>query len=257
MWKAALEIGGIRIPVKLYAGVEDRGVHFSLLHRTDRVPVTQRMVDPRDEREVAAEDVRRGLELDEGVFVALDPEELESIEPEASRDIEVMRVVSRAAVDPVWYSRPYLLGPDGPGADYFALSSALEESGKLGVARWVMRSRRYFGVLEPREGRLALISLHAASEVMAADRLEAPGGAAFSKGERDLAEQLVAALEGEFEPSELRDDHRERIEKLIEAKRRGRRFRVKEPEPPRAVRDLGQALQRSLRAVKGRSRAAA
>ncbi len=187
----------------------------------------------------------------------LDEKELASAEPEASRAIEVLRAVPREAVDPAWYDRPYFLGPDGSRDDYFALAQALEASGRVAIARWVMRRKRQLGALAAREGRLALVTLHPASEVIDAGDVRAPRGATFSQAERKLAEQLVAALEGAFDPSELRDDYRERVLKLIAAKRRGRRFVVEEAGPPRTRGDLGDALRRSLRAVKGRGRAAA
>jgi DNA end-binding protein Ku len=256
LWKASLELGKLRIPVKLYSAVEERGIHFRLLHEKDRVPVRQRMVHPETEEEVAPDEIRRGVEVEEGVFVVVAPEERDAIQPKASRSIEVMQVLPRDALDIAWYERPYYLGPDGSNADYFALAKALEDTGKIGIARWVMREQQYFGALEPREGRLALIALRAADEVVAADALARPGGPAIAAGERKLGEQLVAALEGRFDPGELRDEYRERVEKLIAAKRRGRRYAVKES-LPRAAGDLGQALRRSLQAAKGQGRAAA
>jgi DNA end-binding protein Ku len=257
MWKASLELGEVRLPVKLYAAAEDRDVHFRLLHAADRVPVRQRMVDPRDGREVPSEEVRRGVELEEGRFVLLRPEELRRLEPKASRAIEVTRFVPRDALDLAWYSRPYLLGPDRSSADYFALAKALEASGKRGIARWVMRRQRYFGALAVRDGYLALIALHSADEVVAAEQLPRPAAATLSKGERKLAEQLLATLDAAFDPNELRDEYRERVEKLIEAKRKGRSFKVKEAPAPRVGGDLGEALRRSLRAARGGRRAAA
>jgi DNA end-binding protein Ku len=257
MWKACLEVGKLRVPVKLYAAVEERRVRFRLLHEKDRVPVRQRMVDPRSDREVSPDEVRRGVEVEEGVVVVIRPEELESVQPKESRAIEVMRVLPRDALDVAWYDRPYYLGPDGASADYLALAKALEDAAKVGVARWVMRGQQRFGSLEAREGHLALISLHAASDVVAAGALGAPSGPAASAAERKLGAQLVSALEGRFDPSALRDEYRERVEKLVAAKRSGRRFAVKEAPPPRAGGDLGQALRRSLEAAKGRDRAVA
>jgi DNA end-binding protein Ku len=257
MWKASLELGDVRVPVKLYAGVDDRRVHFRLLHAKDRAPVRQRMIDPRDEREVPSEEVRRGVELEEGLFVVLRGEELASVQPEASRRLELLRFVPPAAIDLSWYSRPYFLGPDGSDADYFALAEALRASERRGIARWVMRGQRHLGVLAPHGDHLALVALHAAGEVVAADRLARPGGSAVSAGERKLAEQLLATLDAPFDPADLRDEHRERVEKLIEAKREGRTFAVTEAAPPRARGDLGDVLRRSLAAARERRRAAA
>ena len=253
MWKASLELGKLRIPVKLYGGVEERKIHFRLLHAKDRVPVVQRMVDPRSGEEVPGDEIRRGVELEPGVFVVVAPEEQESAQPEASRTIEVMRVVPRDALDIAWFERPYYLGPDGQSADYFALAKVLADDAQLGIARWVMRGKQYFGALEPLEDHLALIAMRSADEVVTPEALARPVGPKISASERELGEQLIAALEGHFDPSALRDEYRERIEKLIAAKRRGRRYAVKETALPRAGGDLGSALRRSLQAAKRRT----
>ena len=257
MWKASLELGKLRIPVKLYGAVEERRVHFRLLHAKDRVPVVQRMIDPRSQEEVPADEIRRGVELSPGVFVVVDPDEQQAAQPEPSRDIEVTRVIPRDALDIAWFERPYYLGPDGSNADYFALAAVLGEAGQVGIARWVMRGKQYFGALAPHDHHLALIALRTADEVVTPDALAHPAGPAISASERKLGEQLVAALAGEFDPGELRDEYRERVEKLIAAKQRGRRFAVKEAGPPRARGDLGAVLRRSLEAARrGRDAAA-
>jgi len=257
IWNATLDLGAVQIPVKLYSAVQSRGVHFRLLHAADRVPVRQQMVDPQAEREVPGREVQWGLEVEEGRMVLLSPEELEAAEPEASRAIEVVRFVPRAAIDVAWYRRPYFLGPDGSAADCAALAEALRESGRLGIARWVMRKERYFGALGARDGQLELLALHDAAEVVPAAELARPAAPAASKQERELARQLVEALEGPFDPAELKDEYRERVLELVAAKQRGRSFRVKEPLPRRASGDLGEVLRRSIRAAKGRRRAAA
>jgi DNA end-binding protein Ku len=121
MWVASLRLGEDELPVKLYAAVQEQSVHFRLLHATDHVPVAQRMIDPESGREVDREQMQRALEIEKGVFVVLTPEELAGAEPERSRTIEITRFVPREAVDATWYRRPYLLGPNGREADYFAL----------------------------------------------------------------------------------------------------------------------------------------
>jgi DNA end-binding protein Ku len=252
MWKASLQLGRYELPVKLYAAVEDRSVHFRLLHAKDKVPVAQRMVDPSTGKEVASEEVRRAVELDRGLFVVLRPEDLAREEPKPSRAIEVTRFVPRDEIDLAWYSRPYLLGPDGKPEEYFALARALEESRRCGVARWVMRGKRYFGALGPREGRLALLSLRSAEEVVAVEQLAVPAGPEVRKAERDLAEQLLAALDAPFDPAMLKDEHRERVLELIQAKAEGRHVRKVQAPAPKPTSDLAEALRASLRAAKER-----
>ncbi len=258
MWKASLALGDVELSVKLYAAAEDKDVHFRLLHRKDLVPVTQRVVDRRTREEVPREQVRRGIEVDRGVFVVLDDADRVAAEPEPSRTIEITRFVPREAVDLAYYERPYYLGPEGPADDYFALAEALAASGRVGVARWVMRKKRSFGVLEARGRHLALVSLRPADEVVAAATLPAPGGSEIRSAERSLAEQLIAALDAPFDASALRDDYRERVQALLDAKAAGKKpKRVKEAAPPKPGGDLSAVLKRSLAAVKKGRRAAA
>lgn len=252
MWKASLRLGEIELPVKLYAAVEDRGVHFRLLHAEDHVPVSQRMVDPATGEEVPKEAVQRGLEVEEGVFVVLRPEELAEAEPEPSRTIEVTRFVPHEAIDLAWYRRPYFLGPDGAEDDYFALARALTESGRHGIARWTLRRKRYGGALLTREGRLALVAMKSAEEVVSAAQLARPGGPSIGQAERRLAEQLVSTLDAPFEPEALRDEYRERVRALVEAKAEGRTVTFEEAPAPGARADLAQALRESLREAKER-----
>jgi DNA end-binding protein Ku len=256
MWKGSLALGDVALPVKLYAAVEDRDVHFRLLHARDEVPVEQKMVDPRSGEEVAGEDVRRGLEVENGVFVILREDEIESVEPPESRDIEVTRFVPADAVDAGWYRRPYLLGPDGDDEDYFALVRALRESERVGIARWVMRKQRYAGVLSPVGDYLSLVTLHDASDVVTAAELEPAGGPAVGKGERHLAEQLVSALDAPFEPESLHDEYRERLRALIDARAKGRKFEMPKESVSKPRPDLEDALRESLEAAKERHVAA-
>jgi DNA end-binding protein Ku len=257
MWKAAVEFGDVRVPVKLYAAVESRDVHFRLLHAKDRAPVKQRMVDPRSQREVPPEAVRRGLAIEPGLFVVLQEAELEQLRVESSRSIEITSFVPAAAIDQAWYSRPYLLGPDTSAPEFAALHAALHASGLHGIARWAMRGKRYFGALAARDSQLSLIALRAAEEVVAASALEAPATGAVSAAERSLAKQLVAALDAKFEPEALRDDYRERVLAFIEAKAQGKHLElVRETAPSADASDLARTLKRSLQAVKNKRRAA-
>jgi DNA end-binding protein Ku len=250
MWKAALCFGEHELPVKLYSAVEDHGVHFRLLHAKDRVPVTQRMVDPVTGEEVAPDQVRRGIEVERGAFVLLREEELEAVQPRAARAIEVTRFVPRSAIDPGWYRRPYWLGPDASDAAYFALARALAESERCGVARWVMRSKRYVGALAEHEGYLALVTMAPAEEVVTGERLAPPEGPPIRKEERQLAEQLLAALDAPFDPAALHDRYRERLRELIAAKAEGRTLEPEREPERRAPKDLQRALRASLAAAK-------
>lgn len=255
IWKGVIRFGDVEVPVKLYSAVQDRSVHFRLLHEKDHEPVKQRMVNPVTGEEVEYSEIRRGYEIEEGVFVVLDEEELDALEPEKSRDIEITRFVPYDAVGPAWYDRPYHLGPDGDDEAYFALTDALEGRGEEGIARWTMRNKEYVGALRVEGDHLMLITLRHVGEVVPASALEAPGGRKPEPQELKMAEQLVAALEAEFDPAEYTDEYRDRVMELIEAKAEGKTVEFRQPERRVAAGDLQATLEASLAAARERKSA--
>jgi DNA end-binding protein Ku len=246
MWKGVIRLGSTRLPVKLYSAVQDHTVHFRLLHEKDREPVKQQLVHPETGDPVPFEDVQWGHEVERGVFVILSDEELAKLEPAATRDIEVLRFVKPDALEDPWYDRPYFLGPDADTEAYFALVEALRAADRVGIAHWAMRKREYIGALRLRGDHLMLVTLRHAGEVISASSLPAPGGRAPSKQEIDMAEQLISALEGAFDPAEFRDEYRDRVMELIESKAKGRKVRLQRAPRKRAEADLTQALKRSI-----------
>jgi DNA end-binding protein Ku len=253
IWKGVITFGDVEVPVKLYSAVQDRGIHFRLLHEDDLVPVSQEMVNPESGEVVPRERIRRGFEVARGEYVLLDDDELEALEPKASRTIEITRFVDPAAVDHQWYDRPYYVGPDDDDAEYFALARALDDSGMEGIARWVMRKKEYRGALRVRDGRLAMVTLRSPDEVVPAAALGAPGGRKPDARELRMARQLVEALEGPFDPEEFRDEYRDRVLELVEAKAEGRSIPRKKAEKRKTGGSLEAALSASLkRAKKGK-----
>ena len=251
IWKGVIRFGRVEVPVKLYSAVQDRKVRFRLLDARDLTPVEQRMVDPGTGKEVPAKSVQKGFATGDGRFVVLDEEELEALEPEPSRDIRVTRFVDPTAISQQWYERPYYLGPDGDGAAYFALAAALAKEGKEGVARWVMRNKEYVGALVPEGDYLSLVTLRHAGEVVEASELPAPGGRAPEPQEIRMAEQLVDALSGDFDPKAFEDEYRERVLELVEAKAKGKAVDIRTYRRKAARdEDLGDALEKSLQAAR-------
>lgn len=258
MWKGVLSFGRQRVPIKLYSAVEDRKVRFHLLHDADLARVEQRMVDPASGEEVPWAETRKGFPVESGTFVLLDEEELGNLEPAPSRDVEITRFVPAGTIDHQWYDRPYWLGPDGDAEAYFALATALREAEREGVARWVMRGRRYAGALRVEGDHLALLSLRHAEEVVPAAELRVPAARDLDQRELELARQLIDALADDFDPGTYRDSYRGEVEKLIAAKAKGKTVRKKKDEGPRrSSASLEKALAASLkqaRQVSGTSR---
>lgn len=246
IWKATLELGDVSVPVKLYSAVENRGTHFRLLDPETLAPVSQRMVEPDSGEEVESGAVERGFELQPGLLVKLDEEELDSLEPEPSRAIDMVAFVPDVEIDHRWYDRPYYLGPDGDEEAYFALVEALRKEGREGLARWTMRKKRYVGALRTRGRHLVLITLRHLEEVVDASALPRPDATAPTKAEAKMAQQLVAMLRGPFEPERYRDEYRDRVMELVAAKREGRVVPIRKGRKKPADASLEKLLERSL-----------
>jgi DNA end-binding protein Ku len=257
LWKGAIVLGKVRVPVRLYSAVQERDVHFRLLHEKDLAPVRQSMVRTDTGDEVPRDEMRKGYEVERGVFVVFDKEELAALQPPASRDIEVAEVVPRGSVGAYWYERPYWIAADTGGtADLAALATALEKDGHDAVVQWVMRGQRRVAVLRPHDGGLILAALRPADEVVAPEQLEPPAAEKPDAKERRLAEQLVSALEGRFEPEKYRDEYQDRVRQLVEAKARGRKPPQRAlPRRRRAPKSLTSALEASLESARGRKSA--
>lgn len=246
IWKGVIHVGSEDVPVKLYSAVEDRSIHFRLLHEKDQVPVKQHLVHPETGDVVERDEMRRGHEVARGVFVILDEEDLDEAEPEASRDIEILRFVPVGAIDGRWYDRPYYLGADGSAGAYAALRDALSAEKTMGVARWVMRKREYIGALRIHDGRLMLVTLRHSGEVIAASELPSPSGRDLSAGELKMAQQLIDTLSATFEPESLRDEYRDRVLELIRKKAKGAKIEVKRERKRAQTGSLEEMLRRSV-----------
>jgi DNA end-binding protein Ku len=246
IWKGAIRFGTVNLPVKLYSAAQDRRVHFRLLHAKDRVPVTQHMVNPQTDEPVDPSLIRRGYRLDAGTYVILSEEDLAALEPEASRDIEILRFVDPARIDHQWYERPYFLGPDADQKLYFGLARALADADKVGVARWVMRKQNHVGALRTHGDFLTLITLRHANEVIAVSELPRPASRQVGERERQMAEQLVTMYEDVFDPAAYKDEYRERVIGLVETKAKGGKVKFERSVRKAPDRSLADALKASI-----------
>jgi DNA end-binding protein Ku len=256
IWKGDLKLDSIKVPVKLYSAVQDQTVRFHILDEKSKTRVKQHMIEPDSSEEVPTEEIQKGFEVEPGTFVILTDEELESLEPKASREIEITQFVPPAEIAPEFYDRPYYLGPDGDQAAYFALAEALSNKEKEGVARWVMRKQPYVGALRAEGEHLVLFTLRHAEEVLSAKDLPKPAGRAPDKKELSMARQLVELLEGEFKPEDYQDEYRARVMEFLEKKAKGHAPRLRLVKTKRQAASLDKVLSKSLEALKKQKRAA-
>ena len=250
IWKGRLLIGRQELAVKMYSAVQDRTVHFRLLHARDLSPIEQRIVRKSDGKEVPKEEQVKAFPLDDGNAVIVRDEELESLEPASSRDIHLCRFVPSRLLGDQWYDRPYYLGPDSDEAGYAALADTLGRSGLIGIARWAMRKQPYVGALALSNGYLMITTLRRADQVLSVAGMEGAEGRAPEASELKLAAQLVDSIAADFEPEAWKDEYRQRVETLIETKLSGGKVKVLAPKRKQQRGDLSEQLRRSLEATR-------
>jgi DNA end-binding protein Ku len=256
IWSGAISFGLVNIPVKLYSAVQRKTVRFHQLDQTDNQRIQQRRVNPRTGEEVPYENLVKGYEISPERYVVITPEELESLEPEKTRAIDIEDFVDLEQIDPIFYDHPYYLVPDtGATKAYRLLLDAMKESGKVAVARVVLRSKEHLVAIRPRDDVLTMETMLFADEVVSPDQLDeatADGKAKASKKELQMAQQLIDSLAGDFEPDKYRDEYRERVLEMIERKAEGEEIVLEAPaEAPKEVPDLMAALEQSIAGAKG------
>jgi len=252
MWKGTIELGKHEVGVKMYSAIEDRAIHFHMLHRKDDAPVEQHIVRKDTGKDVAKEDIRKAFAVTKGTAVILQPEDLEKLVPQDSRAIQITRFVAPDVLGDQWFERPYYLGPDEDASSYFALAEALERKNLLGIAQWVMRKKRYVGALSALDGYLTLSTLRRADQVLSFSGVEPAKTAAPSANELKLGEQLVSSIEADFDPELWQNEYRQRLCKLIEAKASGKKLDVHRPKKRKPAASLADSLRASIAAAKER-----
>jgi DNA end-binding protein Ku len=255
IWSGAISFGLVNIPVKLYSAVSRKTVRFHQIDAESGARVRQKRVGP-DGEEVAYEQLVKGYEIGPDRYVTITPEELEALEPQKTRTIDIEDFVDLEQIDPIYYDHPYYLAPDtGAAKAYRLLVDAMEDSGKVAVARVVLRSKEHLVAIRPRDGALALETMLFADEVIAPESLEelaaADGDVETSDRELAMANQLIESLASDFEPGKYRDEYRERVLDLIERKAQGETIVIEEPAAePQEVPDLMAALEASIAGAK-------
>jgi DNA end-binding protein Ku len=255
IWSGAISFGLVNVPVKVYSAVSPKTVRFHQLDSKTGSRISQRRVNPLTGEEVPYEDLVKGFELTRDRYVVIKPEELDAIAPEKSRTIDIEDFVDLSDIDPVYYSHPYWLAPDkGAAKAYGLLLQAMKESGKVAIARVVLRNKEHLVALRPADGALMMETMNFHDEVVPAedlDELLAAAEADASDREIGMAKQLIDSLTTAFEPQRYHDEYREKVLELIERKAKGEEIAVQpEAAAPARVPDLMAALEASLAAVK-------
>jgi DNA end-binding protein Ku len=256
IWSGAISFGLVNIPVKLYSAVSKKTVRFHQIDAESGQRIRQQRVNPGSGEEVPYEQIVKGYEISPERYVTITPEELESLEPQKTRTIDIEQFVDLEQIDPIYYDHPYYLAPDkGAAKAYKLLLDAMEEADKVAIARVVIRSKENLVALRSHQGAITMETMLFPDEVIQPDSIEelsaVDGDVKTTKRELDMAKQLIESLSADFDPSEYRDEYRDRVLDLIERKAAGETITIEEPvAEQKEVPDLMAALEASISASK-------
>jgi DNA end-binding protein Ku len=249
MWKGFVSFGLVAIPVQLVNAVESHSeIHFHLLHKKDQGRIRNKRVCELCGQDVPWPDIVKGYEYDDDLFVTVTDEDFEKADVGQSSTIDILDFVKASEVDPRLFERPTYLEPQRGGEKPYALlRTTLEKSGRVGIAKIVLRTRQSLACLMPWDAVLLLEILRFPDEVRGTSELKVPGKAAVPARELELAQKLVSQMSGRFDPEKYRDDWKEKIEAILEEKTKGLvpEARGRAPVATRPL-DLVKVLERSL-----------
>jgi DNA end-binding protein Ku len=248
IWNGWLSWGTVNVPVKLFSSVESKTVQFNQLHAKDGARIKQKRLNPRTGDEVPFDRIVRGYEIAPGKWVVLSKEEAQVADGKRAKVIDIEDFVADEQIDPVYYDHAYYVGPQEGGEHAYAVvMKALERAGKVGIGRFVLRSREQVVALRPHDGALSLTTMRFHDEVVEPDDVDAekPKKAPGDR-EIEMAAKLVESLAAEFEPTKYTDTYREAVLELIERKAGGEEIEAAKPEPAEPPDDLLAALEASL-----------
>jgi DNA end-binding protein Ku len=252
VWKGSISFGDASVPVKLQSAVRSERIQFHLLHGSDGIRLHQQMVCAFEETEVPAGEQVRGFEVEEGKYIIVDQAELEQIVPENSRIIEVHEFVKSGQIDPLFLDHVYYLEPDSAVSPegYGALAQALQEMDATGICTWTMRKHAYHGALQAFGTTLRLTTLRYGDEVISAGALDL-GEIPMTERELQIGSDLIRQMAAPFEPRKFVDEHRKKLQELIDRKARGEKITILKPRilKPTAPDQLLEALEKSLKKV--------
>lgn len=256
MWKGAITFGLVNIPVELYTAVRDSRPRFRLLHAEDESPVKYERVCQREGKPVAWEDLVKGYEYEKGRFVVLTKDDFQAAALEKTRTIDILDFVEPETIDDRYFETPYYLTP-GKGADraYALLREAIRKSGRVGIAKLILRDVQHLAAVEAIGDTLVVTMMRFADELADTSQFRFPSVKDVRGKELDMALALVENLSADWKPEKYTDEYRENLMRLIQAKLKGRKPKLKEEVRPQEaeVIDLMERLQRSLAAGKARS----
>ncbi len=256
MWKGAISFGLVTIPVSVYPATEEKTLRFNQLHDDDGGRIRMKRVCSVDGEEVGFEHIVKGYEYEKDRYVILTDDDFEAIPVESSRAIDIQQFVDLEEIDPMLYKKSYYLVPEETGAKAYALlREALNRSGKVGVAKVSFRDKEHLAALRFRDDAFILETMYWPDEIREADFGGVDVSMKVRPNELDMAQTLIDNLSADWDPGEFKDEYREAMLRIVEAKINGEEIEVVEAEPTAKVVDLMEALKASVAAAKKEAKA--
>jgi DNA end-binding protein Ku len=255
MWKGAIQFGLVTIPVKLYLATESKGIAFNMLHKADLSRIQMKIFCPVEDEVISRSETVKGYEYAPGQYVVITDEDLENVPLKTVRSIEIEQFTKAERDDNAvrFVKSAYYLEPDKVGRKAFQLlKSVLLEEGLTAICKVVIKDREALAAMDPFGPTMLLTTLHWPDEIRAVDELDlGDEDYDFKPAEMKMAQQLVSAMTAEFDPASYKDEYREALETIIEAKVEGKEtVEVEEPEESGKIVDLMAALEASVNAAK-------
>ena len=259
-WKGYLKVSLVTIPIKVFPATESAAsISFNQLHAECQTRIQQKRWCPHCEREVANTELAKGYEFEKGRYVIVSEEDLQKVRVESTRVIDLAQFTDDTAIDPIYVDRAYYLAPDGPmAASAFAVMRDGME-GKAGIGKVALYGREYLVAIRPQKKGLVMYTLHHDAEIRSIDQIEELDSlpAKVKPEEMKLAKQVISTFDGELNLKDYKDEYKEGLRKIIDAKIAGEEIVAPEVQEPPKVVDLMEALRRSLDSVSGDKKKAA
>ena len=261
IWKGSISFGLVNIPIALYPATRKEDLRFRLLRAKDLSPVNYKRVAEKDGKEVPWDQIVKGYEYEKGKYVVLKDEDFQRVDLEATQTVDIQDFVEQEEIDPVFFYKPYYLEPQkGGDKAYVLLRETLKKTGKVGIAKVVIKTRQYLAGVKAENNVLVLELMHFAEELADPDKLHVPKKIEPGKREVDMATALVNSMSSKWDPKKYRDDYRdalmEVIEEKVEAGGKELEEKPKKKVPPSTkVIDLVAVLQESLNQTEGAKKA--
>jgi DNA end-binding protein Ku len=257
IWKGAITFGLITIPVGLYTAIEEKDFRFNQLHGKDNGRIKYKRTCSVCGEEVPYDEIVKGYEFEKGNYVVFTEEEMDAIPADSIKAIDVVSFVPLEEIDPVYFQKPYYVAPEPSGVKaYKLLEKAMNESGRIGIAKITLREKERLATLRVKDGVFILETMNWPDEIREPDFADLQKDVEIRPQELAMAKSLIENLSDTFQPDEFHDTYRERLEAAVQAKIEGQEVAVEATKEPTQILDLMEALKASVEATKAKTKAA-